>query len=271
MPVGKRGGGGHGGGGGGHDSAGGLRWLLTYADMITLLLALFIFLFSISSINKAKLAAFSSAFAQLFGMGTLPTSQASGGSNGVLPRPGNRKEGRPSEIPTIQQKQRPSEEVEPPPEEPVEESLLGIKDKLTHDFPDLLNTGKMTIYEEEGGIVLRMLDTALFGLGSADITSDARTVLAGIAASLRDVDNEVCVEGHTDDLPIRSARFRSNWELSAERAASVVHYFITEGGIIPQRLSLAGYGEYRPIAPNVPNQGNPQNRRVEIRVLGKKN
>ncbi len=255
MKVNKRG---HGpGGSAGHDAAGGMRWLLTYADMITLLLALFIFLYSVSSVSASKVQAFTAAFAEMFGVSRVPISlEKPAGSDGVIPIPGRRRE--------------PKEEGDPGHRGGVSQerqALQELRDKLVKAFPDLLATGKLAILEEQEGLMMRISETALFDLGSAAIQSQAEAVLSAIASFLSGLPNDIRVEGHTDSLPIRSGKYTSNWELSGARAASVVSYFIVKGGIAPQRLALAGYGEYRPVAADVPGKGHPANRRVEIMVI----
>lgn len=256
--------GGGGGGGGGHDAGGGLRWLLTYSDVVTLLLALFVFLYSVSSADSAKVAAFSSAWAQLFGVGSTPfPSETPSGSDGAVPLPGKRRE-REGKLTALNKPHRGS------PAGSAEEetkALKNFKKSVEQQFPELLAEGKLTIFEREAGLVLRIQDATLFDLGSAQIRNEAKPILAVIADKIVRLPNNVRVEGHTDNLPIRSARFSSNWELSGARAASVVEFFVKVGGLEPTRLSLAGYGEFRPIAENLPRTGSELNRRVEILIL----
>jgi chemotaxis protein MotB len=263
MGLARKGGGHGGGGGGGHDGSGGLRWLLTYADMITLLLALFVFLFSISSVSEPKLEAFSVSFAQMFGIGTLPTGLANpSGGDSVLPIPGMR---RPSDQPADEpRKQSRIRSLAPMLRR---EQYREMEQELTKVLPDLVKEGRLTFEENREGLVLRLRDSALFGLGSAGMDEGAQEVLDTIADSLSRIGNPIRIEGHTDNVPLRAGRYTSNWELSGARAAAVVENFIDSGGLDPNRLSLAGYGEYRPVAENVPGTGNPQNRRVEILIL----
>jgi len=265
---GKKGHGGGGGGGGGHDAGGGLRWLLTYADMITLLLALFIYLYSVSEVNETKMAAFTAAFSKAFGIGSMPVKNGAPGMNPTqgfqrgLARPHLRQppagDGRlagykaPEKNPGTDQARR---------------DLEKLKQQLEQQFPDWLKAGSLTLLELSEGLMLRLRDNALFEKGRADLTPNAQEVLGVLASRLSTLDYPLRVEGHTDDLPLmKNASFKDNWELSGARAASVVRYFIdrqVSGG----RMSLAGYGEYRPIEPNLPGQGNPVNRRVEILIV----
>jgi chemotaxis protein MotB len=120
---------------------------------------------------------------------------------------------------------------------------------------------------DERGLTIRFLDTALFDLGQADLKPEARAILDNVASILRSLPNPIRVEGHTDNLPINTYRFPSNWELSTARATTVVRYLAEKHGIPPDRLSAAGYGEWRPVAPNDTPEHRAQNRRVDIVVL----
>jgi chemotaxis protein MotB len=254
-------GGGHGGGGGGHDGSGGLRWLLTYADMITLLLALFVYLFSISEVSTSKMQSFSTSFASYFGIGTLPTSMAvPSGGDSVLPLPGMR---RPSDQPAESRKQSRVRSLAPMLRR---EQYRQLQNEVSQILPGLVQSGQLTFLETREGLVLRLRDSALFGLGSAGMSPEAMETLNILSDMLREISNPVRVEGHTDSLPLRGGNYKSNWELSGARAAAVVEYFMQQG-IAPERLSISGYGEYRPLEPNLPGTGNPRNRRVEILIL----
>jgi chemotaxis protein MotB len=227
--------GGHDGGGGGHDGAGGMRWLLTYSDMITLLLALFIFLYSISEVNEAKLDAFTSSLRELFGIGRVPqSSESRSGGSGILPA-GN--------------------------------SIVELRQRWEREFRDLIKNDMVEVTQTEEGLVLRLRDKILFSLGKAELSRESLPFLNEIGSYLRGIPNLVRVEGHTDHLPVTpGGLYASNWELSGARAAEVVRFLIV-CGVSPRRLSLAGYADNRPISPNRGQGGSPQNRRVEIVVI----
>lgn len=263
MGLARKGKGGHGGGGGGHDGSGGLRWLLTYADMITLLLALFVYLFSISTVSAAKMAAFQQSFANYFGIGTIPTGLMSpSGGDSVLPLPGMR---RPSDQPG--EERRKQSRIRSLAPMLRREQYRELQQELSKLLPELVKDERLTFEENREGMIIRLRDSALFGLGSAGMDEGAQMALDVIAESLRAISNPIRVEGHTDNVPLRGGTYRSNWELSGARAAAVVEYFIDSGGIAPERMSLAGYGEFRPVEENLPGTGNPRNRRVEIMIL----
>lgn len=161
-------------------------------------------------------------------------------------------------------------------------AVLGLKDpkKMQRD-DQLVETVKqveqfvkdsgladsMAIDRASDRLVIRMKSAILFGEAQAVLTSQAESVLAGLAPVLARAPSRLRVEGHTDDLPIRSALFPSNWELSTARAISVIRY-LEEHGIERERLSVAGYGEFHPLAPNDSAERRALNRRVEIVVLG---
>jgi chemotaxis protein MotB len=233
------------------------RWLLTYADMITLLMVLFIVLFSIGQINLKKFEQLRSGLASSFG--TKQDVVLDGGT-GVL-------DGGPSPLDaeeTAQQvldKQRAAqaaatEQLRQAAEE-VKKTLAGqgLGDKVTFRF-------------EDRGLVLQIVtDDVLFDLGKADLRPEGRAVLDGLAAALKQVPNGISVEGHTDNRPISGFPFASNWELSTYRATSVLRDLVEQKGLDRKRISAAGYGEERPLVPNDTPAHQAQNRRVEIVVL----
>jgi chemotaxis protein MotB len=127
--------------------------------------------------------------------------------------------------------------------------------------------GTVELLHEERGLVVRFADRAFFDLGKADIRPNAQPVLDQIAEVLRPLANHVRVEGHTDTLPINTERFPSNWELSTARATSVIRFLIEEKQMSPERLSAAGYGQYRPVDTNDTMEGRARNRRVDLVIM----
>jgi len=223
---------GHGGGGGGHDKAGGMRWLLTYADLITLLLIMFILLYSAATQDIQKFRHMAQYLRAAFG--------------GVL-----------QQGPTF---------------------LPSSGDKIIPDLVERLSTavgeegsgsGAVQLIRDERGLVVRLMtDNVLYDSGSVDIKPEMGRILDAIAAPLRDANRQVLVEGHTDDLPLRGGhRFADNMELSTIRAAKVVRYLVDKGKVPPQRLSAAGYAEYRPVVSNRGEASRARNRRIDIVIL----
>jgi len=221
------------------------RWLITYADMITLLLIFFIVMYTLSKIDAAKFETLAESLAAVFGAGSM-----------VLDSPG------PQVIPGT-----PPEQVQ----DIVEKAQLdNLKKKLENYIQENGLATRVSVTTEERGIVLSFQDNVLFELGSARLTPRAREILDKVAPILADTPNYIRVEGHTDNLPINNVRFPSNWELSAARATNVVQELIREHGFAPQKLSATAYGEYRPRVPNTSPENRQLNRRVDLVILRSK-
>ncbi|SFQ96805.1 flagellar motor protein MotB [Desulfoscipio geothermicus] len=221
------------------------RWLITYADMITLLLIFFIVMYTLSKIDAAKFETLAESLAAVFGAGGM-----------VLDSPG------PQVITGT-----PPEQVQ----DIVEKAQLdNLKKKLENYIQENGLATRVSVTTEERGIVLSFQDNVLFELGSARLTPRAREILDKVAPILADTPNYIRVEGHTDNLPINNARFPSNWELSAARATNVVQELIREHGFAPQKLSATAYGEYRPRVPNTSPENRQLNRRVDLVILRSK-
>lgn len=218
-------------------------WMTTFTDMTTLLLTFFVLLFSFSRIDIAR---FQDVIISVQGaLGVLD----GGSSFGTDAFPGGL-----GDEATIewQSEQRRLEEIFTEIDDYVRENRLESTIKASF---------------EERGLVIRFLDTVLFDLGRAELKPEARSILDSVAELLTDVPNHIRVEGHTDNLPINTYRYPSNWELSTNRATSVVRYLVDNHGFRPQHLSAAGYGEWRPLAPNNTPEHRAQNRQVDIVIL----
>ena len=230
-------------GGGGHDAGGGLRWLLTYADMITLLMAFFIMMYSMSVLNLSKFREVAFSIRSGFG------GPIEGGAYGRVPE-GN---------PTIR---------EPILNQAPAGSLPDVAKELErYIHKRSLEKEVHTRVEERGLVVSLVSDQVLFDIGSADLRRGAHGLLDTIAGIIRKIPNAVVVEGHTCSLPIRTARFPSNWELSAQRATAVVRYFMARHRIPASRLAAAGYADSKPLVRNNTEANRRRNRRVDIVIL----
>jgi len=215
--------------------------MVTYGDMMTLLLCFFVLLFSFSTIDVVK---FRNVIIELQGaLGVL-----SGGPM-VLNL---------GDIPARQITENPAADTRQM--EQIEEA---IEDKIEEEGLD----GSIETSINERGLMIRFTDTALFDLGKADIKPGVVPVLDVIAQEISQVSNRVQVEGHTDPSPIHTAQFPSNWELSTARATAVIHYMIENGGISPHQLSAAGYAFYYPVVPNTTPENRAKNRRVDVIIL----
>jgi chemotaxis protein MotB len=248
------------------------RWLITYADLITLLMIFFIVMYSMSQVDAQKFRAIADSLSVALGGGTPAKIDLATSPSG----PSLLESGSSVQTPLI-----PDSSVNPPtnPEEGQEGNGLeqqenltieGIKAKLDQFAKDNKIQTKLISSIEERGLVVSIQDTLLFASGSAEITPTARTILKKISTVLAASPNYIKVEGHTCNLPIHTSQFPSNWELSVLRATNVVQILVKEGGIDSARLSATGYGEYRPIADNSTEEGRIRNRRVDLVVLRSK-
>lgn len=216
------------------------RWLLTYADLITLLMIFFILMYTMANIDKKKFADLSSSLSAAF-VGQQP-------SNNIIPQDS----AGPSITPGKSGEKRKMDEAEKKLKEMIKKQ--GLQDKIK-------------LSQEERGLVISLKESLLFDLGSAEVKPNARNVIKTIGKILIALPNAVRAEGHTDNLPISTREFPSNWELSTARATNVVKVLINDVHYSPNLLSATGYGEFRPLVPNTTNDNRQQNRRVDIIVV----
>lgn len=246
------------------------RWLLTYADMITLLMALFIVMFAISSVNTSKFEALQQSLTEAFSGNVLPGGEAvlqTGGS----PKGKEQPKVQPP-VPAIQpliQKEFDKEQKKRSGGEGAEEEQFK---KVKRDLDDYAARNhlkkKLETEVTRRGLVIRLLsDGVLFDSGEAKIKPRALPLMEKIAGLLQvDDEHPINVEGHTDNVPIRSSQFPTNWELSTARASSVVRLLIADNAPA-KRLGAVGYAQLHPIASNHTAGGRSRNRRVEIVLL----
>jgi len=233
------------------------RWLVSYADFITLLFAFFVVLYSAAEVNQRKVmqvaAAIQSAFQQ---MGAFPPSAS------PLPPP--------PEVPATQ----PAVTVGSPP--PIaaasvehQEDLSELRHELEAALAPEIARGEVAVHSGAEGLVVSLREIGFFDSGSAGIQAHSQAAFRRMAKLLAAHKFSVRIEGHTDNVPIHNAQFHSNWELSTARATEMVRLLITEYQLPPEQLSAAGYGEYHPTASNQTAEGRAQNRRVDVVILGK--
>ena len=217
------------------------RWLLTYADMITLLMAFFIMLYSMSIMNLNKFQQV--AISIRSGFGGLSEGQGKSilGSNGQFST-------------------KPS---------PMMGDTIGVPWQVVKKIQrfvkeqDLQKKVKLRV-DQHGLVVSLVTDKIVFSKGQAALTDYAKKIIRGIMGPLANEPNNIRIEGHTCNLPIVSDKYPSNWELSTSRATNVVRFLIEEAGLPPDRLSAAGYADSHPIVPNTSENNRAQNRRVDI-------
>ena len=254
------------------------RWLVSYADFITLLFAFFVVLYSMSSVNEGKYRVLSDSMMAAFRPSTRSLNPIQIGELVRSP---------PSNIPTILEMPVPINILpiilnkNNPVSNPAanyannerELALVGasyqieyIADELVGAFASLIDSKQVTVRKDLLWLEVEINSNILFKSGSADLSVDAEEVLNKLGVLLSKYPNRITVEGFTDNLPIQNPIFPSNWELSSARAATVVRLF--EGyGVAPERMSSVGYGEYRPSSDNDSEEGRASNRRVIVVVM----
>ncbi|EKN64735.1 OmpA/MotB domain-containing protein [Neobacillus bataviensis LMG 21833] len=219
-------------------------WLIPYSDLLTLLLALFIVLFASGSINNDKLQQI---------MISMNSALKGQGSSMILKEnSGITKELEKSKPQT--NKQAETEKLQ---------SLMGQIENYINERG--LNK-VITIQDEPKGIKLSLKDVILYESGSAELKGDSLSILTDLLDLIKQVENPISIEGHTDNVPITGGRFKSNWELSSARALTVL-YFFEEKGIPSNKLQFSGFGEQKPIFPNDTLEHRQANRRVDITIL----
>lgn len=225
------------------------RWLITYSDLITLLLVFFIILYAFSKIDNDKYKNLASGFNTVFGSGTGilvgdGTGEMVGDGIGGAGGEGG---------------------------EQTEEGMLSdIKDEVDSYLTSNGLEESVSTDIDDRGLIIRMSNSILFDSGTANIKADNSNSLSTIGTLLNSMPNYIRIEGHTDTLPINNTKFKSNWELSVLRATNVAEILIADAGIKPERISVLGYGEFRPIADNSTAEGRAKNRRVDIVIMNTK-
>jgi chemotaxis protein MotB len=256
------------------DEANHERWLISYADFITLMFAFFVVMYSISSVSEGKYRVLSDSLAQAF--------DNTQGASSLIPTP--------IDLPIKQT--LPYEQVEGTVEsehvggdideaavghgditeendevlieqDRVKKSLGEIADDIRYELFPLIDEKLISVSNTDKAIEVEIKSKLLFPSGDARLESKAIPILSNLATIFSTFNNPIQVEGFTDDQPIKTTTFPSNWELSSARAASVVHLFMRRG-IEPARMSATGYAEFRPIADNSSKEGRQKNRRVMI-------
>jgi len=231
-------------------------WLLPYSDLLTLLLALFIVLFASSNINQTKYKALMESFKSEF-TGTKINSENAGLS--LISSP---------EKKVTKQKETAAKQPvqSPPAEQAADPDLDQLMQKLQAYIKDNHLEAFTTLQETKRGVEIAFKDVILYDPGKADLKKSSYKTLDQLVGLIKTVGNPVSIEGHTDNVPIKNSQFKSNWELSSARAASVLHYFESKK-IADNRLQFTGYGEYKPLYPNDTSAHRQANRRVNIVIL----
>lgn len=237
------------------------RWMVSYADFVTLLLACFIVMYAVSSVSEGKYRVVSQALGTAFRNAAPPQV--------TIPRPAPPP--LPPPVPAIVEPQPPPP---PLPKDPSQSERLrgetrdrmrGMANDVLNALGSLVRDGQVRLTEGAQGIAIEINANVLFPPGEAKLEPQAREALRQVGVVLAQNGFHIIVEGHTDITPIRNALFPSNWELSAVRASTVVRLFV-DAGVAPQRLTAAGFGEFRPREDNGTAESRARNRRVAIMI-----
>ncbi len=231
------------------------RWLVSYADFITLLFAFFVVMYAISSVNEGKYKVLSNALVDAFKQPQnsapqiqLDNQPIKGAAPKLMVLPA------PTTLPTNPK---------------LAEQTLKMRnmaEELRQSLGSLIDQGKVKVTQSKRGIAVEISDSILFDTGRADLQVSSEEALLAVANLVKVSDNLIQVEGHTDNQRISSGQFPSNWELSGARAASVVRLF-ERAGVASQRMVAIGFGEFRPMDTNDFAQGRARNRRVTLNIL----
>lgn len=248
------------------------RWLLTYSDLITLLMVFFVVLYSMSQIDANKFKAVADSLNKALGGGAPAKMDVATNPNGPSLFETGNPQSKATQPGTTQNKDNTTntDNAGQGNVNAENNTIEGIKSKLDKFASDNGIQAKLVSSIEERGLVISIQDTLLFESGAADITPRARDILDKVITVLAAAPNYIKVEGHTDNLTINTTRFPSNWELSVLRATNVVQLMGGPGKIASDRLSATGYGEYRPLASNDTDAGRARNRRVDLVILRSK-
>ncbi|MBI5643122.1 MAG: OmpA family protein [Deltaproteobacteria bacterium] len=218
------------------------RWLVSYADFITLLFAFFTSMYAMSTVNEGKFRILSEALAISFNPSLYTSTKMNEG-------------------PRFVKEQRPSIASE------FNEMYTGSYQKIQNALKDLEKDKKLTFVMDGQKIIIRISESMLFEPASDVLLEEALPALAEISAVVKDMPNFIRIEGHTDNIPVNTERFPSNWDLSSARAIKILKYLVEEGNLDPRRLSAVGHGEFRPLDSNDTPAGRIKNRRVDLMIL----
>lgn len=226
------------------------RWMVSYADFLTLLFAFFVVMYAISSVNEGKYRVLSESIVSAFRNETI----SSGGQSIVV----------------IQASSSQPKQVEPNKTQDLakqrqREKMRNVAKDILEVLAPLVQQGKVRVLETTRGVTIEINDSILFSPGQAQLHPTSVKAMQAVAEVLAASDFPIIIEGHTDNVPINTLQFPSNWELSAVRATTVLRLF-ADAGVGAERLTAIGYGETRPVEPNLLAEGRARNRRVTIMI-----
>ena len=208
------------------------RWLLTYSDLITLLLGLFVILYVMSKVDSTKYSKVVQALGGMFGKSAVLNGSTSPMSS----------------------------------EPPVSDSQV-IEKKLQGALFEDMRSNLVSVTHDERGVTVHLAEELLFASGDAALKNTSLGSLDLLASVLKSLSNEIRVEGHTDNVPIHTSEYPSNWHLSVARAMNTGNYLLVRHGLKPDKVTIVGYSQYKPLVPNITDHGRAKNRRVVIVIV----
>jgi chemotaxis protein MotB len=249
-------------------SEGAPEWMATYSDMVTLLLTFFIMLFAMSTVDKNTFEEVAKSLSQSFlnlntgdsvlihKSGSILTIDYTSLQNGVIKDSLKEKYLEDAEDMVVDAEKDLKEKV-------IDEAKNDIRDTIAEKGL----SDKVQVVEEKDFLLIRLESEIFFQSGSAEINDEGKKVLSALANDLRGIENDILISGHTDNVPIHTVQYSSNWELSTARATNVVAYLVNVEKLDPAKLTATGNGEYRPIGDNSTPEGRQKNRRIEIKIM----
>jgi len=229
------------------------RWLVSYADFITLLFAFFIVMYAVSSVNEGKYRVLSSSLVSAFKNDNSTPPQSTEFSPISIQQSNQTDSIKLIDNTGIMRTKK-------------QEKMKSMAKNILHALEPLVKDGQVRVTQSSLGITVEINASVLFSPGQAKLADSSSLTLQAVAHVIKGHEHEIHVEGHTDNLPIHTENFPSNWELSSARASSVIRLFI-ENGVEAHRLTAIGYGENRPIETNETPEGRKRNRRVTVMIL----
>jgi chemotaxis protein MotB len=235
------------------------RWLVSYADFITLLFAVFVMLYAMSIVDQKKMEEVQASIQSSFShdQTSSPALKVIGSKDFGL-------------IPEVLDQPVPPEPQDEVAAAAEAQEFSQIKEEVQANLQEYGAKNEVQLTINERGLVISLKEAGFFPSGTDKVQPEALPLLDKIASSISRYANTIRIEGHTDNVPVNSPAFPSNWELSTARANSLVHYLIEKHGFKGAKLSVTGYAEYRPIADNATEEGRKLNRRVDIVMLSRK-
>ncbi|MBK1653682.1 flagellar motor protein MotB [Allochromatium vinosum] len=250
--------------------AGAPEWMATFADLMSLMMCFFVLLLSFSEMDVIKYKQVAGSLKAAFGVQRdIPAQQDPLGTS-IIMQEFSPAQPQPTVINEVRQQTTDESkrflEILDPAVEDAQDKAEDLKQELKKEIAE----GLIEINTIDDQVVIRIREKGSFPSASARIDTDFKAALMKIAEALNQVEGRILIAGHTDDVPIETLEFPSNWVLSAARAAAVAHTLTQVGGIVPERVEIRAYGDNRPLDTNETTEGRANNRRVEIIVLGER-